>query len=91
MKAKLVRHAFEDRPDWIVIKESVPLGKIYNVVPAPKRYQTGVLVNTITGEKRNVSLVMSVDENGKPNGLMITDMIELIVDVVDEPTKLDSE
>lgn len=31
MLVKLVRHSFPDRPDWIIIEESIPLGKIYEV------------------------------------------------------------
>lgn len=32
MKVKLVRHTFPDRPDWVLIEESVPLGTIYEVI-----------------------------------------------------------
>jgi hypothetical protein len=31
MMVKLVRHTFPDRPDWTIIDESIPLGKIYEV------------------------------------------------------------
>ena len=32
MMVKLVRHTFPDRPDWVIIEESVPLGTVYEVL-----------------------------------------------------------
>lgn len=32
MLVKLVRHTFPDRPDWIIVEESVPIGTIYEVL-----------------------------------------------------------
>lgn len=32
MIVQLVRHSFPDRPDWLIVDESVPLGTRYEVI-----------------------------------------------------------
>ena len=63
MILRLLRHAFADRPDWIVVNESVPLGTKYQLLsPFGRR---GTLVNTDTKEEREVLTVWvkRVDES----------------------------
>lgn len=54
MFVKLVRHSLPDRPDWIIIDESVPLGTRYEVMGFASIDTGLILMNELTKEKRPV-------------------------------------
>jgi hypothetical protein len=60
MKVELVRHSFPDRPDWILINETVPLGTRYEVLGYDSRY---TIENLLFHEKRNIEVYL-LRENG---------------------------
>lgn len=39
MKVKLIRHSLPDRPDWVIMDESVPLGTEYEVLGYESRME----------------------------------------------------
>ena len=76
MWATLVRHGFIDRPDWIIVSETVPLGTRYKVVSPVKR--KGIILNTLTNEKREVDCYL-IEGNGS-KGMMVADVLEITED-----------
>jgi hypothetical protein len=63
MLVKLVRHTFPDRPDWVLIEESVPIGTIYEVYGFDRDF---VIMNHLLKEARPISafLLKRNDEMG---------------------------
>jgi hypothetical protein len=59
MLVKLVRHAFPDRPDWTIIDESVPLGKIYEVIGYDREF---IIVNEQLRAVRPVGAFLLKDD-----------------------------
>lgn len=55
MFVKLIRRTFEDRPDWELINDSVPLGTIYEVLGFER---DAIIGNHILKEHRKVSLYL---------------------------------
>jgi len=60
MQVKLVRHTFPDRPDWIIIDESIPLGKIYEVLGYDRQF---IIINTQLNIARPVGAFLLRDSN----------------------------
>lgn len=56
---KLVRHTFPDRPDWTIIDESVPLGKIYEVIGYDREF---IIVNEQLRAVRPVGAFLLKDD-----------------------------
>lgn len=84
MWAKLISHTLIDRPDWGIVKEDVPLGKLYRVLTHPVHgivYRTAELHNLETGEKREVE-VYTLYDGESPVGCMPVGLFELIDDRV---------
>lgn len=63
MLVKLVRHTFPDRPDWVIIEESVPIGTVYEVLGYDRDF---VIINEQLHEIRPIGafLVKREDEAG---------------------------
>lgn len=63
MLVKLVRHTFPDRPDWVLIEESVPVGTVYEVHGYDRDF---VVLNEQLREARPISayLLKRDDEMG---------------------------
>ena len=59
-RVKLVRHTFPDRPDWLVMDESTPLGTLYYVLDKKDGF---ILRNLQTNESRPVTCYL-LDGNG---------------------------
>ncbi len=59
MLVKLVRHTFPDRPDWIIIEESIPLGKLYEVIGYDSEF---IMLNHELREARPVGAFLLKDE-----------------------------
>lgn len=76
MWAKLKTHHFEGRPDWIIVDESVPIGKQYRVGILNPLTRKGVIINTLTGERREVDCIFVIDDNGGM-GMMVAEMLEI--------------
>lgn len=77
IKARLVRRSLSDRPDWQVINDDVPLGKVYTVRPIGMQWsRKATLMNKETGEQREVDTVFVQDESGHL-GMMILDVLEV--------------
>lgn len=81
MWARLARHTFKDRPDWIIINEDVPIGKLYkiqmNLMGAHPFKRGGIIENSVTGERRPVECVLVTDEQGN-TGMMVLEMLEIV-------------
>jgi hypothetical protein len=76
MWAKLVKRHFDGRPDWVIVKEDVPLGKRYRIGITHPLTRPGVIVNTLTGEKRKVDCIFVIDDNNSI-GMMVAEMLEI--------------
>jgi hypothetical protein len=59
MMVKLVRYSFPDRPDWTIIDESVPLGKIYEVIGYDREF---IIVNEQLRAVRPVGAFLLKDD-----------------------------
>ena len=78
-KVKLVRHGFEDKPEWTIVNEDIPLGTIYEVAfTLPKNAMT--ILNQDTKEERQVSVHMMTRDNGKSWGYIPVDCFEPVED-----------
>lgn len=75
IRAKLVRRAFPDRPDWVLVDASVPLDTLYYVLSLEER--TGAIVNLETGEERQVSCLLVYRPGGSP-GWIPTDVLQVL-------------
>lgn len=51
MLVKLVRHTFPDRPDWVIVEKSVPIGTVYEVLGYDRDF---VIINEELREVRPV-------------------------------------
>ena len=64
MRVKLSRHALEDRPDWIIIDQTIPLGTEYDVLGFDDAL---TLKNPLYGT-RSVKCYLVIREGGGPAG-----------------------
>ena len=62
MKVQLVRHSFPDRPDWILIEETVSLGTIYEVMAYSRDF---MIINEILREKREIEAYFVKGNHGE--------------------------
>lgn len=76
MWAKLISHTFPDRPDWILVRDTVLLGKIYRVIPRIPLFLEGNVINLETGEQRKITTVLV--EDAQEWGLMPTCVFEFV-------------
>ena len=51
--------ALRDRPDWQILDDHVPIGKVYRI----RGYQRAMMMNVDTGESRWVMCGWDVDEH----------------------------
>ena len=77
MWVRLVRRTFADRPDWEVINDDVPIGKLYKVAVTIPLFRRGTIFNKLTGESRDVDCVFVIDQQGNP-GMMVMDVLEIV-------------
>lgn len=57
---QVVSRAFLDCPDWEVLGDHVPIGKVYRIGDV----QSFGMLNTLTGEFRNVTCGWDLDTGG---------------------------
>ena len=61
MIVKLIRHNFPDRPDWLIIEETVPLGTRYEVIGYDREL---MISNSLLKEVRAIEAYLVSGNNG---------------------------
>ena len=56
---RVVSLAFTDRPDWEVLGDHVPIGKVYHILDAS--IQSCTMINKLTGERRAVIAGLDIE------------------------------
>ena len=72
MTARLVRHAFKDRSDWLLVKTSVPLGTIYEIIG----FESNVEIYNLETKERKITNCYYVKGNGT-EGYMPVDVLDI--------------
>lgn len=72
MKVKLVRYSFPDKPEWEIIRDTVPLGTIYEVLA----HHSGIVVMNEEFGTREIDCY-EVEGNGS-TGLLPTCVFEIV-------------
>ena len=83
MWAKLISRTLINRPDWVIVKDDVPLGKLYQIVEVPKGsgkiFRIAELCHPDTGELIDVEILTLVDSFGQIH-YMPVGLFEIIKD-----------
>lgn len=73
MKVRLINHSFPDDPSWILVKEDVPIGTVYEVIGYERQM---IVCSLITGKQRKVETFLC-QGNGS-TGYIPTNCLEVV-------------
>lgn len=73
MKVQLVRHAFPDKPNWIIVSKEVPIGTKYEVIGYDRDY---TIFNLDSNEIRPVEAYFLIGNGG--SGWLPTVCFEIV-------------